>query len=207
MDIPEVARFSGLVDAETRHRAAPWSFSIPRSDVRTSLQPGSLVKLLFGVGGGPSPGVERMWVEVLEVGADGYLGRLDNEPSAIGDLELGARIHFEPRHVAAIYRDGPAAPRPEDLAIVSDRVWVEGAVPARAVRMPGADDGFSGWIILGDGDPEVPPADLAGFRPVSHEVLTDRYRVFDSIEDEAPGSRWRWDPDALEWVPEVPLGS
>jgi hypothetical protein len=200
MDIPEDGRFSGLLDAEVSHRADPWSFSIPRSGVRAALQPGDIVKLLFGVGGGPSRGVERMWVEVVEVGEDGYVGRLDNEPSAIGDLELGAIVRFEPRHVAAIWRDAADGPRPEDLAIVSDRIWDGGATPTLAVRLPGADGGFSGWILSAEGDHDVLPPDLAGYRPVTHEALTGRYRAFDSIEDEPPGTSWRWDPDALEWT-------
>ena len=65
--------FSGLLDAEVRHRADPDSFSIPRSDVRHALVPGDLVKLLFGVGPGDPPPAERMWVEVLEAEAGRYV--------------------------------------------------------------------------------------------------------------------------------------
>ena len=200
MDIPEDARFTRLLDAEVRHRADPWSFSIPRSDVRATLQPGDTVKLLFGAGIDGSEGVERMWVEVVELTPDGYVGRLENEPVAIRDLEPGSLVGFEPRHVAAIWRETPAGPSPADIAIVSDRIWVDGELPSLAVRLPETASGFSGWVVLAADDPEVPPSDLAGFRPVSHDALTDRYRAFDSIEDEAPGSRWRWDTDALEWM-------
>ena len=199
MDIPEDARFTGLLDAEVRHRADPWTFSIPHSDARTALTIGDTVKLLFGAGAGASQGVERMWVEVVDVTADSYVGRLENEPVSISDLEPGAPVRFEPRHVAAIWREASAGPDPADLAIVSDRIWVDGDLPSLAVRLPETDGGFSGWVLLAEDDPEVPPADLAGFRPVSHEALTARYRAFDSIEDEAPGTRWRWDTDDLEW--------
>jgi hypothetical protein len=194
------ATFSGLLDAERRHQMAPISFSIPRSELRRGLRPGSLVKLLFGFGDGDPPPAERMWVEVLSVDANGYVGRLDNEPSAITDLKVNDQVRFGPEHVAAIWRDMAQPPRPEQFAVVSERVWRDGGWPVRLVRMSPPDDAFSGWFLFAEGDPEVPPDDLSGFEPINHHELTDRFRVFDSVEDESPGSEWRWDADALEWV-------
>jgi hypothetical protein len=52
-------------------------------------------------------------------------------------------------------------------------------------------------------DPVRPPDDLIGFEPVSHQELTGRFRSFDSIEDEPPGTSWRWDAAELEWVQDV----
>jgi hypothetical protein len=198
------ARFTGLLDAERRHRMNPISFSIPRSELRRGLRPGSLVKLLFGFGDADADAdaalAERMWVEVLSVDDDGYVGRLDNDPSAITDLHAGDHVRFGPEHVAAIWREVAQAPRPEHFAVVSERVWREGAWPVRLVRMPPPDDEFSGWFLFAEGDSVVPPDDLSGFEPVNHHELTDRFRVFDSVEDEPPGSECRWDADALEWV-------
>jgi hypothetical protein len=202
MSMLEDSRFSGLLDAEQRHRAEPDTFSIPRSDVRASLRPGDLVKLLFGFGGGDQPPCERMWVEVLEVGGDGYVGRLDNTPQVISDLEPGARVAFVPRHVAATYRRSGDTPRPEQFAIVSHQVR-DGARPSHAARVPAPDPQFSGWVVAADGDPALPPTDLAGFGPLSHDELVSRFRSFDSIEDEPVGTSWSWDAGALEWTPRV----
>jgi len=200
----EDSRFSGLLDAEQRHRVAPDSFSIPRSDVRQALVPGDLVKLLFGVGAGDPAPAERMWVEVLEAEAGRYVGRLENEPQAISDLQIGARIAFGPEHIAATYHEpNETSPTAEQFAIVSDQVWIRAERPVRAVRMPRPDVSFSGWVLFGPSDPPTPPPDLAGFQPVSHQALTDRYRAFDSIEDEPPLSAWRWDPQGLEWQREA----
>ena len=202
-------RFSGLLDAEQRHRAEPDTFSIPRSDLRHALVPGDLVKLLFGVGAGAPPPAERMWVVVLEAAGGSYVGRLDNEPLAISDLDVGATIRFGAEHVAAIYREpGQTSPTPEQFAIVSDRIWQGGEPPARAVRMPPPDEDFSGWMVFGSSDPLAPPEDLVGFQPVSHQALTDRYRSFDSVEDEPAPSAWRWDAEELEWrrEPAAPHG-
>jgi hypothetical protein len=201
------ARFRGLLDAEQRHRAAPQSFSIPRSDVRASLQAGTLVKLLFGFGDGDSPSAERMWVEILDAPDGRYVGRLENEPQAISDLRLGARIEFGPEHVAAVMRDTGHPSRDEQIAIVSDLIWRASAPPSQAIRLPVPDQQFSGWVLAAAADRLPPPDDLAGYRPVSHAELLDRYRAFDSIDDEAPGTRWRWDLERLEWRREDSTGS
>jgi uncharacterized protein YegJ (DUF2314 family) len=203
----EDTRFRRLLDAEQRHRAAPDSFSIPRSDVRSSLQTGTLVKLLFGFGDEDVPSAERMWVEILDVHDGRYVGRLENEPQAISDLRLGARIEFGPEHVAAVIRDTGYAPRGEQFAIVSDRIWAAGAPPARAIRLPVPDDQFSGWVLAAASDPIPPPDDLSGYGAVSHADLLTRYRAFDSVDDESPGTRWRWDVERLEWRHEDGVGS
>jgi hypothetical protein len=190
-------RFSGLVDAEGRHREHPFTFSIPRSDVRRSLALGDRVKLLFGVGDGTSN--ERMWVEVTEVGSGGYVGRLANAPVAIDDLQEGDSVEFGPEHVAAIWRDVAQAPAAGQFAIVSSRIWRDGLAPVRAVRMPAPDAAFSGWFLFAAGDPIVPDDRLTGFEPVTHHALLERYLSFDSIDDEPPGTAWHWDETELEW--------
>jgi len=194
------AHFEGLEDAERKHRADPHSFSIPRAELRRTLAPGTLVKLLFAFADRGGTGVERMWVEVVHVDGDRYVGRLDNEPSAIGDLRLGDRIEFGAEHVAALWREATAAVRPDQFAIVSSRIWREGAEPTQAARRPPGEDLFSGWVVLGAADGESLPEDLSGFEPVSHHELVARYRSFDTIEDEPVGTGWRWDDRVLEWV-------
>ena len=198
-------RFSGLVDAEERHRENPRTFSIPRSDVRAALAVGDRVKLLFGVGGGSS--TERMWVEVTEVVGARYVGRLDNEPVAIVDLRAGDLVEFGPEHVAAIWREVPDAPTQSQFAIVSSRVWRQGQPPVRAARMAPPDPSFSGWLVFAVEDPLMPDERLSGFEPVTHVALLERFRSLDSIEDEPPGTEWRWDEPEVEWRRVVRDGS
>jgi hypothetical protein len=195
--------FTGLLDAEERHRADPFTFSIPRSDVRRSLVPGSRVKLLFAAGSGDPPPAERMWVELTAVRGERYVGRLANLPVAITDLQPGDEVAFGPQHVAAIWRETEHEPRPDQFAIVSSRICMGDAMPSRAVRLDPPDTSFSGWTVFAAGDPAWPPDDLAGFEPISHQALTERFRAFDSIEDEPPGIAWRWDVAELEWVRDV----
>jgi hypothetical protein len=68
-----------------------------------------------------------MWVEVLSIDADGYIGRLDNDPTLVTELHADDRIRFRPEHVAALWRYVPDAPTPDQFVVVSERVWHEGA--------------------------------------------------------------------------------
>ena len=194
-------RFGGLLNAEELHRTYPASFSIPRSGPRRSLTAGSLAKLLFRVGDDDPPRSEHMWVEVTEVRLDGYVGRLDNDPTLISDLRPDAVVPFGPENIAAIYRpNGPLDVRPEQFAVVSDRLVAGGGWPVRLERRDVPDSQFSGWFLFAEGDPLVPPPDMAGFQPVTHYEIDQRWRSFDSVQDEPSGTEWIWDPAAVEWV-------
>ena len=97
-----------LEDGEQRHREAPATFHIPSRRVREHLKPGDFAKLIFriAVDNTSEPErVERMWVIVRECHPDGYVGTLDNEPSAIQQNDtfwLGTELPFEPRHIIAV---------------------------------------------------------------------------------------------------------
>jgi uncharacterized protein YegJ (DUF2314 family) len=98
-----------LGDGEALNREHPDTFQIPTRDERERLKPGDLVKLLFEVVN-PEQGkpiAERMWVQVTDLAADGYVGSLDNDPRIIKTLSPGSRIEFRPQHVIATW-DEPA---------------------------------------------------------------------------------------------------
>ena len=97
-----------LEDGEQYHRRAPTTFPIPDLEVRQILQPGDFAKLIFkiAVDDDDDPeAFERMWVIVRERIPGGYLGVLDNEPSAIaenGEFWRGSELPFEPKHIIAV---------------------------------------------------------------------------------------------------------
>ena len=83
---------------------------------------------------------------------------------------------------------------------MSSRIWRRGDRPSRAVRTaPPSHPAFSGWLLFATGDPMMPDERLDGFEPVAHHAPPERHRSFDSIEDEAPDTEWRWDEADLEW--------
>ncbi|MEV4932167.1 DUF2314 domain-containing protein [Sphingobium sp. LMA1-1-1.1] len=97
-----------LDDGEGYHAAAPETFWIPDRQRRENLKPGDLAKLIFRISvddGDENVAVERMWVLVRERIDGGYLGILDNEPSAIAENDefwFGTELPFSPRHVINI---------------------------------------------------------------------------------------------------------
>src|SRR5437868_3323558 len=86
-----------LEDVVERQRRSPRHYPIPPSAEREGLQAGDLVKLVFLDG----DDAERMWVEIDSVDGDQLVGTLANQPNVI-DLQAGAEVRFQPRHVAAI---------------------------------------------------------------------------------------------------------
>jgi len=195
-----------LLDADAQHRAAPRTFSIPRRIVRESLRPGDVVKLCFVVDPPMGPiEVERMWVQVLEVTAGRYVGRLANDPGYLKTLEAGDRLRFGPEHVVA--RDAPEGDPlyldPDAFAVVSGRVWTDGLWPRRLERHAIPDPQFSGWFVLVGDEPDSYKADLANFVPVAQALLFDRLRVLDSGLEGPIGTTMEWDDASLEFV-EIP---
>lgn len=191
------SRWVGLQNVEESHRADPISFSIPRSDQRTSLQVGHLVKLIFTADPPSARGLtaERMWVAVQEVRDGRFVGALDNQPSFITNLQPGDAVHFGPEHVAALYTSPSGLKVPyRQFALVSRDLFDDGQFPVEAHRVPPATDDSSGWVVLtrpGDRDPSV---------RILVQELVARFRILDSILDEPVGTRWGWDSDRLEYV-------
>ena len=64
-------RFIGLQNVVAVHAQHPRTFSIPRSDVRSSLRAGALAKLIFLAEGEGCPEAERMWVQVASIDSNG----------------------------------------------------------------------------------------------------------------------------------------
>jgi hypothetical protein len=97
-----------LDDGEEVHRESPTTFYLPPAEIRESLQPGQLVKLIFRISlvdedQSESVQVERMWVIVENNLLDGtYSGILDNDPYCTRDIQAGMKVIFNPKHVIQV---------------------------------------------------------------------------------------------------------
>lgn len=84
-----------LIDAVARSRRHRLTFHVPSEEERTSLRPKDVVKLIFD-------DRERMWVEVCEVAAGRYRGKLLNKPAVLLTIRQGDLVDFGPEHVADV---------------------------------------------------------------------------------------------------------
>lgn len=99
-----------LLSAEARHAESPSTFWIPPSAERKSLRVGQAAKLLFCIESVDQEesldrAVERMWVIVVRLTGEGYVGILENQPNSIlpdRNLAPGIEVFFRPEHVADI---------------------------------------------------------------------------------------------------------
>ena len=91
-----------LDDGAQTHREFPDTFQIPSQAERENLKPGDLAKLIFRISNGDEVNVERMWVQVLEVSSQSYVGVLDNDPYCTNEIRSGMKVQFHPDHVIQI---------------------------------------------------------------------------------------------------------
>ena len=87
--------------AKTAQESKYTFFKSTESDI-AQVQPGENVKLIFDFTSDDpeAPEAERMWVLVDEITNEGtFIGRLDNTPRWIKDLQVGDTIAFDSRHI------------------------------------------------------------------------------------------------------------
>lgn len=105
------------------------------------------------------PGAERMWLTIVELHPDGYVGALKNQPRVITDLSAGDQVRFGPEHIIAV--DNPEwRPFEDKLAFATARLLHDDSLEPRLVVHSTDDEGkaqkatgdiASGWeIYVGD---------------------------------------------------------
>lgn len=156
-------------------RDAPYTYFLPSENELLAIAPNDLVKLSIR-SHPPSDrwDAERVWLQVTETEDDRLTGTLDNKPSDIPHLDLGAVLHFRRSDVIDIIWseerpiEPPAAPPRHtywDRCLV-DRCVVDEGMPVHYLYREEPDltregDAYpdSGWRIRGDyreiGDAEI----------------------------------------------------
>ena len=90
-----------LEDAQKQAVEVPYTFSIPSKEAIEPLEKGNKAKLVFNFkSDNPEiPSAEQLWVEILLVQNNKFLGQLEDDPKYIQDLKCGEIIEFEERHI------------------------------------------------------------------------------------------------------------
>lgn len=195
-----------LVDGEERAAAHPRTFFIPDAETRAGLQPGDLAKLVFELTD-PDEGeteAERMWVEVTDRAPGGYVGTLANDPVVIEDLQVGARVEFEPRHVIQVPADEPD-PYDGQTAFASERLFEDDDLPVGVATFEPGEAGreapygrvHSGWSFFAGDETEDELDDPSRIRMPNLAWLLERYPelrpLLDSHSGDLASYAWRGD--------------
>jgi hypothetical protein len=197
---------------------ARYTYFLPAEEILDALAPGDEAKLLFrSVPYSRKWGAERMWVEVLSVGPDGLVGRLENVPTDMPQLKVGAEVAFQRWHVIDVIlkendRDialGEPAREYWDRCLVDDCVLYDGVPVSYVYREepdePAEEDRFpdSGWRIRGDwrglSDEEV---EARKFSYVAVGAVLNRDDSWLSLIDLPVGARFLRDFEANTYIPE-----
>ncbi|WP_326527383.1 DUF2185 domain-containing protein [Dokdonella sp.] len=193
-----------LVDGELRHAEAPRAFFIPTRSEREALQPGDYAKLLFElVTPGPDdPGAERMWVEVLGVTEDHYIGALTNTPRAITTISVGDRVDFGPEHVIGTLEDWALL---EKMMFVSRRSHDEDQRPAYIYREDPDNDHDSGWRAMVGDETDDEINDPSNVLLQNLGYLIDRWPELRPVFKTDPrNGSWIWDAIQSKYVQDSP---
>ena len=95
-----------LADAEQRHKDTKGEFEIPTRAARKAVKVGDIVEIVFQRTEDhfEGPGGERIWVEIVRIADNEYVGALRNNPAFIQNLEFDDEVTFEHWHIIDIVR-------------------------------------------------------------------------------------------------------
>jgi len=195
-----------LHNIEDVYRQQPNTMCIPRMEQRYYLQSGETVRVGFfpeeQSEDTEEATADSVWVRVeLARGEGKYIGVLLEKPETIANLDVGYRVEFGGEHIAEIYID-ESDYRWFDatkLAMVSRQVIDENAWPGRLMRIPPADDRYSGWLILKGDEDRFFMRDFDNFHSFSLEDCVNRCAVLASVLYEAIGADYKWDAEHSEY--------
>lgn len=146
-----------LEDVSGRAVEAPYTFYLPSAELIAQFQVGDLVKLIFQceIENEQGCSAERMWVEILSRDGDQFVGRLDNVPGYIPDLQINDEISFSSCHIIQSQRDDPVPSLPNryvercfvSSAVLNDQRRVH-ALYREEVDAEGKERRFSGWTLM-----------------------------------------------------------
>lgn len=195
-----------LEDADAVARAHPYTFYKPSAARVAQLQPGNHAKVIFtfDTDDPRAPRAERMWLIVESVDDGRFVGKLDNDPIYIADLEPGDRVEFEARHV--IDTDLPG--KEESLVerylrrcFVSNRVLYDGEKVGYLYREEPVSDDDSGWRITAGSESADYMDDAQNVSYVSLGAVLNLDDRIVGLLDSPVGAEFGFDPASGGFAP------
>lgn len=93
-----------LLNVQLEHKKYPKVYEVPTKKQISGVKVGDNIKLCFELIK-PEGNIcaERMWVEVVQVNKNSFVGTLNNDPLVITDIKYLDLIEFESKHIMSIY--------------------------------------------------------------------------------------------------------
>ncbi|RTL43225.1 MAG: DUF2185 domain-containing protein [Candidatus Melainabacteria bacterium] len=191
-----------LENIETIYRPNYRTMTIPRLEQRLNLVQGEAVRVGFLPA--PASGAEatRIWVRVELVRGDGrYIGVLLETPPGIANLNEGFRVEFSADNVSEVFIDEGDYRWFDDqkYAMVSSHMFEENSWPGRVMRIPPAEEIYSGWLILkGDEDRHF-MRDFSNFHAFQLFDCVDKCPPLKTVLYQPIGADYTWDSENFEY--------
>jgi hypothetical protein len=169
-----------LENADDIAAANKYTFFKSPPEAIALVRPGDTVKLIFVFDSADpeAPHAERMWVLVDKVEADGrFLGRLDNAPAWIKDLQYGDEVAFDACHIINSPHDSDdnIVERYIKRCFVTQRILRDGAKVGYLYREEPDNDKDSGWRLTAndESDEYMDDADNIAFVSLGRVLSND----------------------------------
>lgn len=199
-----------FVDAAKIAAENPYTFERPSDAEISRLKPGDDVKLGFERIDSPpgEPTTERMWVEVSQLMSDGrFIGKLENQPAFIKDLQIGTTIEFEAAHIyTTSLPDDPS--EGESLVqkysvrcFTTMRILNDGAKVGALYREAPEFPGDSGWRISANDESEAYMSDASNLAMVSLGAVLRCDPAIVDLLDSPVGSSFELSANGETFVP------
>lgn len=191
-----------LENIEDVYRPNHRTMVIPRQEQRYNLQVGEAVRVGFIPAPENGHPAERVWVRVEMARGEGrYIGVLLEKPASIVNLNEGFRVEFSADNVSEIFVDEGDHRWFDDqkYAMVSSHMFEENSWPGRVMRIPPAEEIYSGWLILkGDEDRHF-LRDFSNFHAFQLFDCVDKCPALKTILFMPIGADYTWDAENCEY--------
>ena len=179
-------------------------FKSPRETIEL-VKPGEVVKLIFVFESEDpeAPRAERMWVIVDSIEANGkFVGRLNNHPSWIKDLELDDQVTFDASNIINTEHDDDdnLVERYVKRCYVTKRIMDEEAKVGYLYREAPDDHDDSGWRFTANDESDEYMDDSKNIAYVSVGAVLSKDDSFVHLLDAPEGSSFAWDARTQAFV-------
>lgn len=191
-----------LENIEAIYKPNHRTMCIPRQEQRDQLQPGEAVRVGFLPESGNGVAAERVWVRVeLARGEGRFIGVLLEKPETIAGLAAGFRVEFSSDNVSEIFIDQGDYRWFDDtkFAMVSSHMFEEGSWQGRVMRIPPAEEIYSGWLILKGDEDRLFLRDFSNFHAFSLADCVDKCPPLKTVLFEPIGADYVWDAESTEY--------